>query len=44
MADYKHGEMDTKVQEATFHGFTTMVRRAVIIVLCILIFMALVNA
>lgn len=44
MADHKHGEMDTSVQEATFDGFVKMTKWAVVIIIGILIFMALVNA
>jgi hypothetical protein len=43
MAEHKHGEMDTKVHEATFNGFMTMVTRAVIVILVVLVFLALVN-
>lgn len=43
MADYKHGKMDTSVQEKTFHGFISLVTKAAILCIVILIFMALVN-
>ncbi len=43
MADYKHGEMDTSVQEKTFDGFMKMVTRGAIICIAVLIFVALVN-
>ena len=44
MAEHKHGEMDISVQEKTFDGFVKMTIRAVILIIAILIFMALVNA
>ncbi|MEY1557485.1 aa3-type cytochrome c oxidase subunit IV [Yoonia sp. R2331] len=44
MADHKHGEMDISVQEKTFDGFIKMTQRAVILIIAVLIFMALVNA
>lgn len=44
MADYKHGEMDTKVQEQTFDGFVNAVKWSVIAIIAVLIFMALVNS
>ena len=43
MAEYKHGEMDTSVQEATFNGFLTLVTRATIIIIVALVLLALVN-
>lgn len=43
MADYKHGEMDTKPQEAAFNGFITIVTRVSIGIIALLIFIALVN-
>lgn len=43
MADHKHGEMDISVQEKTFDGFIKMTQRAIILIICTLIFMALVN-
>ena len=44
MADHKHGEMDTKVQEETFDGFIKFSTYTVYAVIAILIFMALVNS
>ncbi|MBC7154440.1 MAG: aa3-type cytochrome c oxidase subunit IV [Rhodobacteraceae bacterium] len=44
MADYKHGEMDTTEQEKTFEGFIKFSTWGAIIVICVLIFIALVNA
>ena len=44
MAEYKHGEMDVSVQERTFHGFVTLVTRAVIVILVILILLAMFNS
>jgi hypothetical protein len=43
MADHKHGEMDITEQKKTFEGFVGFATWAVIIVLAVLIFMALVN-
>ena len=43
MSDYKHGEMDTSVQEKTFNGFLRMVTKGAIICIVILIFAGLVN-
>ncbi len=44
MADHKPGSMDIRVQEKTFEGFIRMATRAVILILAVLIFLALVNA
>jgi Ni,Fe-hydrogenase I cytochrome b subunit len=49
MADHKHGEhahgsMDIRAQEKTFTGFVRMATWVVVVVICILIFMGLVNA
>ncbi|MFK7878109.1 MAG: aa3-type cytochrome c oxidase subunit IV [Paracoccaceae bacterium] len=41
MADHKHGEMDTKVQEQTFDGFMNFTKWSVICILGILVFMAI---
>lgn len=43
MSDHKHGEMNSDVQQKTFDGFLTFMSRSAIVVICILIFMALVN-
>ncbi len=43
MAEYKHGEMNTYVQEKTFKGFVNWVTRAVIIILLFLVFLAMIN-
>ena len=43
MAEHKHGEMDISVQEKTFEGFVKMTVRAVIVILLLLVFLALVN-
>ncbi|MBI1417389.1 MAG: aa3-type cytochrome c oxidase subunit IV [Limimaricola sp.] len=43
MAEYKHGEMDIRTHEKTFDGFVWFVSRGVIVILCVLIFLALVN-
>lgn len=44
MAEHKPGSMDIRDQEKTFAGFVRMVTWAVVIILCVLIFMALANA
>ena len=44
MAEHKHGSVDIKVQEKTFAGFIRMVTWGAGISICILVFMALVNA
>ena len=44
MADHKHGEMNTEVQEKTFEGFVRAVTWSVIVIIGVLIFMALVNS
>ena len=43
MAEHKHGEMDTTVQEDTFAGFARFVARTVIFVAVFLLLLALVN-
>lgn len=42
-AAHTPGTMDISVQEKTFSGFVTMVTRAVILIIGLLIFTALVN-
>jgi hypothetical protein len=42
MAEYKHGEMDTSVQEKTFDGFMNMTTKATIGIIVFLIFLALI--
>lgn len=44
MAEYKHGSMDVSAQQKTFEGFIWLMTRAAILCICILIFMALVDA
>ncbi|KEO61831.1 aa3-type cytochrome c oxidase subunit IV [Thioclava indica] len=43
MAEYKPGEMDIRVQERTFAGFTRFVSVAVIVIIAFLVFLALAN-
>ena len=43
MAEHKHGEMDTSVQEKTFEGFMSMVTKATVIILISLVLLALIN-
>jgi hypothetical protein len=42
MADHKHGEMDTSVQEKTFDNFMNWTTKASIGIIVFLIFLALV--
>lgn len=44
MAEHKSGTMDIRTQEQTFAGFVSFVKWAVIVIICVLIFMALANA
>ena len=44
MADHKHGEMNTFVQEKTFEGFIKFTTKSVIVIAVILVFLALVGA
>ena len=44
MADHKHGEMDTDVQEKTFEGFVKVVTWSVVIIIALLIFIAMIGA
>lgn len=43
MAEFKHGSMDIRAHEKTFNGFVRLVTWAAVIVVCVLIFMALVD-
>jgi len=43
MANHKHGEMDTSVQEATYNSFIKLTVRAVIAIIVSLILLALIN-
>ncbi|MBT5294596.1 MAG: aa3-type cytochrome c oxidase subunit IV [Octadecabacter sp.] len=43
MADHKHGEMNTDVQEKTFNGFMSMVTKASIAIIIALILLAIIN-
>lgn len=43
MAEHKHGEMDTSVQEKTFDGFLKYSTWGAVVSICILLFAALVN-
>ncbi len=42
--EHASGTMDIAVQEKTFDGFMRMVTRSAIVILCVLVFLALVNA
>jgi hypothetical protein len=44
MAEHKHGEMNTEVQEKTFEGFVKFTVWSVVVIIGILLFLALVNA
>ena len=43
MAEYKHGEMDTTVQEKTFEGFIRFATRTAIVIIVALVLLALIN-
>lgn len=43
-SEYVHGSMDIRAQEKTFAGFVRMATWVVVVVICVLIFMGLVNA
>ncbi|TYB87122.1 aa3-type cytochrome c oxidase subunit IV [Oceaniovalibus sp. ACAM 378] len=43
MADYKHGTMNTEVQEKTFSGFVTFIIRSAITIIVALILLAVIN-
>lgn len=43
MADHKHGEMDTSVQEKTFDGFIGLVTKGSVAIILLLVFIAIVN-
>ncbi|WP_306151465.1 aa3-type cytochrome c oxidase subunit IV [Roseovarius sp. MMSF_3281] len=43
MAEHKHGEMDTTVQQKTFDGFMKVVTWSSVAIILTLIFIALVN-
>lgn len=44
MAEHKHGSMDIRTQEKTFSGFIKLAMWVAGASICVLIFMALVNA
>ena len=44
MAEHKHGEMNTHVQEKTFDGFISFLTKSVIVITLILIVLAIVGA
>ena len=44
MAEHKHGEMNTFVQEKTFEGFVKVMTRSAIVIAVILVVLALVGA
>lgn len=43
MGEYKHGDMDITVQKKTFDGFVNTVKWAVVAIIAVLIFIAIVN-
>ncbi len=43
MAEHKHGEMNTDVQEKTFDGFVRIVAWSCVLIVLFLIFLAIVN-
>jgi CHASE3 domain sensor protein len=44
MAEHKHGSMDITAQQKTFDGFISFTIRTVIVILCLVIFMAVFNS
>ena len=44
MAEHKHGSMNIDVQEKTFTGFIKFTTWAVVVIIAVLIFMAMVNS
>ena len=43
MAEHKHGSMNTETQEKTFAGFIGVTTKAVIAIIVLLLFTAIVN-
>jgi Ni,Fe-hydrogenase I cytochrome b subunit len=43
-SEHVHGSMDMRAQEKTFAGFVRLSTWVVVIVICVLIFMGLVNS
>ncbi len=43
MAEHKHGEMNTDVQEKTFEGFIKWVTYTAVVCIAVLLFIAAVN-
>ncbi len=41
MSDYKHGSMDIAAQEKTFEGFIKACTWVVVLVICVLVFLAI---
>ena len=41
MAEHKHGEMDTSVQEKTFEGFVNWTKWSVIVITGIVVYLAI---
>lgn len=44
MAEHKHGEMNIETHEKTFAGFVNWSKNVVIVVICVLIFLAIFNS
>ncbi len=44
MAEHKHGSMDITAQQKTFDGFISFTIRTVIVILCLVVFMAVFNS
>jgi hypothetical protein len=44
MAEHKHGNMDSSVQEKTFEGFINFTIRTVMVILVLVVLMAIFNA
>jgi len=43
MAEHKHGEMDTSVQEKTFDAFMSMVTKTAVGIIIALVLLAMIN-
>ncbi len=41
MADHKHGEMDTQVQQKTFDNFMAWTKWSVIVIIALVVWMAI---
>lgn len=44
MAEHKHGSMDITEQQKTFDGFMSFTIKTVIVILCLVVFLAVFNS